>query len=261
MGIVNVTPDSFSDGGRYLCNKKALSHSISLINQGADIIDIGGESSRPGSQPISVKDEINRVIPVISALRAKHSKILISIDTYKSEVAKEALEAGADIINDISSMRNDLKMVHLVQNNKVPIILMHMRGTPQNMQKLTNYNDIVNDILLFFKKRIDYAKSFDILDNQIIIDPGIGFGKSIKQNFILLNKTNLFCELGYPVLIGTSRKSFLGKTLESDTDHLIEGSIASSLFSIFRGARILRVHDVKEIKRAVVIFEKAMNSK
>ncbi len=260
MGILNVTPDSFSDGGKFLNKDKAIIHATKLIESGAQIIDVGGESSRPGSSPILVNEELDRVIPVISSLREKFSKILISIDTNKAEVAKKAIFAGADIINDISAMNGDLEMPELVYENKVPIVLMHMRGIPKNMQTNIRYNNIIEEVINYFKKQIEFAKSFNISDEQIILDPGIGFGKTTEQNFMLLNNINLFCELGYPVLIGTSRKSFIKNTLKSTTDNLLEGSIASCLYSIFKGARILRVHDVREIKRAVLITEKAMNA-
>ena len=261
MGILNITPDSFSDGGRYLDKRKALIHATNLIKDGADIIDIGGESSRPGASPISIEQEKNRVIPIISNLRKHNSEVFISVDTCKSEVAKEALGVGADIINDISGMKNDPKMVNIIQENNSPIVMMHMKCIPRNMQKNITYNNLIEDILLFFKERINYAKSLNIQDDQIIIDPGIGFGKTLEQNFKLLNNIDLFCKLGYPVLIGTSRKSFLGKTLGLDTDNILEGSIASNLFATFKGAKILRVHDVKEIKKSLTIVEKAMTSK
>ena len=261
MGILNITPDSFSDGGKYLNKKKALIHATNLINSGADIIDIGGESSRPGALPITIDEEKNRVIPIISDLRKENPDILISVDTCKSEVAEEAIEVGADIINDISGLNNDIKMPNVIQKNKAPIIIMHMKGLPKNMQKNISYNNFIEDILNFFKERLKYAKLHNIKKDQIILDPGIGFGKTLEQNFILLNNIDIICALGYPVLIGTSRKSFLGKTLGLDTDNILEGSIASNLFAFMKGAKILRVHDVKEIKKSLTIFEKAMNSK
>jgi len=261
MGILNITPDSFSDGGKYLNKKKALIHATNLINSGADIIDIGGESSRPGALPITIDEEKNRVIPIISDLRKENPDILISVDTCKSEVAEEAIEVGADIINDISGLKNDIKMSNVIQKNKTPVIIMHMKGLPKNMQKNISYNNFIEDILNFFKERLKYAKLHNIKKDQIILDPGIGFGKTLDQNFILLKNIDIICALGYPVLIGTSRKSFLGKTLGLDTDNILEGSIASNLFALMKGAKILRVHDVKEIKKSLTIFEKAMNSK
>ena len=260
MGILNVTPDSFSDGGKFFRKNKAIEHGINLIENGANIIDIGGESSRPGSLPITTDEELKRVIPVISSLRKIFPEIIISIDTYKADVAKKAIEVGADIVNDISAMRGDLKMVEVVSKSKVPIILMHMRGKPANMQNNTNYNNIIDHILIFFKKQIEIAKSSNVSDWQIILDPGIGFGKNVEDNFKLLKNLDIFCSLGYPVLIGTSRKSFLGKTLSSSNDNLLEGTISSCLYSIFKGARILRVHDVREIKKSLIIIEKIMNS-
>ena len=261
MGILNMTPDSFSDGGKFNSLEKAIKHTSDLIRDGADIIDIGGESSRPGALPISVEEELNRVLPIISLLRKEFPKILISIDTYKSEVAKKAIDSGADIVNDITAMKNDPKMPQLIYEYKIPIILMHMRGTPENMQSDINYKDIIDDIIIFFRKAIKYAKSYKIKNEQIILDPGIGFGKTLEQNFILLKNIKSFCKIGYPILIGTSRKSFLSNILKVGTDNLLEGTIASSLYAVFNGARILRVHDVREVKKAVIIIEKAMNFK
>ena len=261
MGILNMTPDSFSDGGKFNSLEKAIKHTSDLIRDGADIIDIGGESSRPGALPISVEEELNRVLPIISLLRKEFPKILISIDTYKSEVAKKAIDSGADIVNDITAMKNDPKMPQLIYEYKIPIILMHMRGTPENMQSDINYKDIIDDIIIFFRKAIKYAKSYKIKNEQIILDPGIGFGKTLEQNFILLKNIKSFCKIGYPILIGTSRKSFLSNILKVGTDDLLEGTIASSLYAVFNGARILRVHDVREVKKAVIIIEKAMNFK
>jgi len=261
MGIINVTPDSFSDGGKYVKIKNAINHAKKMVDDGADIIDVGGESTRPGAEEVSASEELRRVIPVVESIRLNFPDILISIDTTKSVVAHKAIKAGADIINDVSGLNSDTEMVGVVANLKVPIVIMHMKGNPKNMQISPKYKNLIGEITSFFEKKIKIATELGINRNLIIIDPGIGFGKTLEQNFILLNKIDIICALGYPVLIGTSRKSFLGKTLGLDTDNILEGSIASNLFAFMKGAKILRVHDVKEIKKSLTIFEKAMNSK
>ena len=258
MGILNVTPDSFSDGGYFLKPSDALNHAENLIRDGADIIDIGGESSRPGSSPVTITEELKRVAPVINLIKKNFPDTLISIDTYKSEVASEAINLGADLVNDITGLKGCDKMASLISKMKVPIVIMHMRGKPENMQDNTHYSDLISEISFFFKSQIDLAKSYGIKDDKIILDPGIGFGKSLDQNFIILKNINKFCRLGYPILIGTSRKSFLTKTLKTNSNDVSEGTIASSLFCILNGASILRVHDVKKIKRSVEIIEKIM---
>ena len=260
MGILNVTPDSFSDGGNFLSPSNALKHAENLIREGADIIDVGGESSRPGSSPVTIAEELKRVIPVINLIKKNFPDILVSIDTYKSEVASEAISFGADLVNDITGLKGCDKMASLISKTKVPIVIMHMRGKPKNMQDDTRYSDLISEISFFFKSQVDLAKSYGIKNDKIILDPGIGFGKSLDQNFIILKNINKFCDLGYPILIGTSRKSFLTKTLKTNSDDVIEGTIASSLFCILNGASILRVHDVKKIKRSVEIIEKIMKS-
>ena len=260
MGILNVTPDSFSDGGYFLRPSDALKHAENLIRDGADIIDIGGESSRPGSSPVTIAEELKRVTPVINLIKKNFPDTLISIDTYKSEVASEAINFGADLVNDITGLKGCDKMASLISKTKVPIVIMHMRGKPKNMQDNTHYTDLISEISFFFKSQVDLAKSYGIKDDKIILDPGIGFGKSLDQNFIILKNINKFCHLGYPILIGTSRKSFLTKTLKTNSNDVIEGTIASSLFCILNGASILRVHDVKKIKRSVEIIEKIMKS-
>ena len=244
MGILNVTPDSFSDGGYFLRPSDALKHAENLIRDGADIIDIGGESSRPGSSPVTIAEELKRVTPVINLIKKNFPDTLISIDTYKSEVASEAINFGADLVNDITGLKGCDKMASLISKTKVPIVIMHMRGKPKNMQDNTHYTDLISEIF-FFKSQVDLAKSYGIRDDKIILDPGIGL-KSLDQNFIILKNINKFCHLGYPILIGTSRKSFLTKTLKTNSNDVIEGTIASSLFCILNGASILRVHDVKK---------------
>jgi len=255
MGILNVTPDSFSDGGKYYNLDNAIEYALELVNQGVDIIDVGGESTRPGAKAISLKDEINRVVPVIKGIRSV-SSIPISIDTYKSEVAKEALDSGADIVNDISGLNFDSKMIEIVKEYNVPIVIMHIKGTPLNMQVNPHYDNIIDEIISYFEKRINLCLDYGIPKTHIILDPGIGFGKQLNDNFILIRKLNLFAELGYPILIGPSRKSFIGLTLDLPVDDRLEGTAAAITASIMNGARIIRVHDVLEMKRVQTISDK-----
>ncbi len=257
MGVLNITPDSFSDGGQYLDKDKAIEQGLRLIEEGSDIIDIGGESTRPGSDPIPAEEEIRRIIPVIQALREK-TKALISVDTTKSEVARAALDAGADIINDISSLRFDSGMAPLAAERDVPVILMHMKGMPKTMQVDPYYEDVLLEVKSFLEKRIHEAQAAGIRRERIIIDPGIGFGKRLEDNLALINKLHVLGELDRPILIGTSRKSFIGNILDLPPQERLEGSIASSILSMAHGAHILRVHDVAAIKRAVLVAEAIM---
>ena len=259
MGILNVTPDSFSDGGKFIHLAKALSQAQYMENNGADIIDIGGESTRPGAVAVSLVEEINRTIPVIEAIR-KISNISISIDTYKSEVAEKALLAGADFINDISGFTFDSRMMEIVKKFDVPVVLMHIKGTPQDMQTNPTYIDVIKDLLEFFSFQINKALDFGIKKVQIIIDPGIGFGKQLNDNFILIRRLKEFSELGFPILIGPSRKSFIGLTLDSPPEYRLEGTLAAVSAGILNGASIVRVHDVKEVKRTVIITDKIMGT-
>jgi len=256
MGIVNVTPDSFSDGGQFYHPEKAIIHAMQLINDGADIIDIGGESSRPGANHVLLQEELERTIPVIQKIRQTSPDTLISIDTYKSEVAIQAIEAGANMINDISGLTMDETMPNIAADLGVPIVIMHMQGTPANMQIKPRYKDLILDITSFFSDQIKLANTAGIEMAHIILDPGIGFGKTIDHNFQLIQNLNEFCKLGYPILIGPSRKSFIGTTLDLPTEDRLEGTSAVVTAGIMNGARIVRVHDVKEIKRVVTITEK-----
>ncbi len=254
MGILNVTPDSFSDGGKYDSSLTAISHAIKMENEGADIIDIGGESTRPGAKPVDIEEELKRVIPVIEGIR-KESNIVISIDTYKSNVASKAISAGANIINDISGLRFDNNMVHFVSEAKVPIIVMHMLGNPQNMQNDPSYSNLMRELITFFQERVDVLTSNGINKNNIILDPGIGFGKTTDNNFTLIRELRRIVDLGFPVLIGPSRKSFIGNTLNLPPEERIEGTAAAVTAAIMNGSRIVRVHDVKEMLRVVKITE------
>jgi dihydropteroate synthase len=257
MGILNVTPDSFSDGGQFFSLESAVERARQLIREGADIIDVGGESSRPGAQPVPVEEELCRVVPVIRAIR-KESSVPISVDTYKAAVAAAALEAGANIINDISALRFDSQMVKVVAQARVPVVLMHMQGEPRTMQQNPVYTDVVREIKEFLAERIAFAQAHGV--QHIIIDPGIGFGKTVAHNIEILRRLGELQELGRPILIGTSRKSFIGR-LGSATSELLpvnqrlEGTIASTVIAVCNGAQIVRVHDVAPMKRALAIVD------
>ena len=255
MGILNVTPDSFSDGGRYDNSLKAVAHAIKMEEEGADIIDIGGESTRPGATPIDIEEELERVIPVIEGIRKK-SNIIISIDTYKSIVAEKAISAGANVINDISGLRFDENMVHVASETQVPVIVMHMLGNPQNMQIDPFYSNLMEELISFFQDRVDVLISNGINKNHIILDPGIGFGKTVEHNFTIIRELSRIVDLGFPVLVGPSRKSFIGKTLSLPPEDRIEGTSAAVTAAIMNGSRIIRVHDIKEILRVIKVAEK-----
>jgi len=254
MGVINITPDSFSDGGLHFDKDKAVERGLQLREEGSDIIDIGGESTKPGSEPITAKEELRRVIPVISALREKTDS-LISIDTTKPEVARAALDAGADIINDISSSSFDPKMFSLAAQYGAPVILMHMKGIPRNMQVNPFYENVLLEVKSFLKEKIEVAQAAGIEKEKIIIDPGIGFGKRHKDNLVLIKNLHFFEDLDRPILIGISRKSFIGKILDSPPQQRLEGTIAAAVLSIINGAHFLRVHDVASVKRAVLVAE------
>lgn len=261
MGILNVTPDSFSDGGLYASPEKAVEHALRMEEQGADIIDIGGESTRPGAEPVSEDIEIERIIPVIERL-SDLSDIPISIDTYKSMVAESALKAGADIVNDVSAMRFDVKMMGVVAQHEAPVVLMHMQGTPRAMQVDPHYEDCVTEICVFFERRLALAQSHGIDKTKIILDPGIGFGKRLKDNLEILARFNEFTRFGLPVMVAGSRKSFIG--MLHDSSHAAEerlgGSIAAAILGVVNGASIVRVHDVAETVEALKVFQAVRSS-
>lgn len=254
MGIVNVTPDSFFDGGRRLDPGKAIADGAAMAASGADIIDIGGESTRPGARPVSEKDELARVLPVVQGLR-REVKLPISIDTYKANVARAALDGGADIVNDISGLRFDPKMVSLVAAEKVPVVLMHMQGTPGTMQREPHYEDLVREVRDFLATQLYEAMDAGVTPEGIIIDPGIGFGKTIEHNLQLLRDLSVLAALGQPLLVGVSRKTFIGKILNLPADERLEGSLAAAVAAVLAGANILRVHDVPATTRAVRVAD------
>ncbi|MFZ1682600.1 MAG: dihydropteroate synthase [Candidatus Zixiibacteriota bacterium] len=255
MGILNVTPDSFSDGGKFLATDKAVAHALELQQQGADIIDVGGESTRPGAAPVTLDEELGRVIPVIQALR-KESSIPISIDTYKAEVARQAVTAGADIINDVSAFRFDPDMAAVAARTAVPVILMHMLGKPRDMQVKPEYRDCVAEIGEFFDERIAVAQAAGIAGEKIILDPGIGFGKRIQDNLDILRRCGEFARFGRPLLVGASRKSFIAQVPggAGEPSNRIGGSIAAAIMAVANGASIVRVHDVAATVEALHIW-------
>ena len=254
MGILNVTPDSFSDGGEFFDTDKAVEQAVSMVRQGADIIDIGGESTRPGSGKIGVNEEQDRVLPVLEKLKSKLN-IPVSIDTRNSETAKEACKAGAVIINDISGLRNDENIAQVAKDYNAHLILMHMLGTPETMQSEIYYDDLINDILSFLLDAADKAQKYGVSKDKIIIDPGIGFGKTVKHNFSILKNISKFKKSGYPVLIGASRKSFIGKALNLPVNNRLEGSLAATVYAVMNGADIVRVHDVLPTVRVLKMIE------
>ncbi len=259
MGIVNTTPDSFSDGGKYNSASEAIDFAYELLREGADIIDIGGESSRPGADPISAEEEIKRISPLLSEL-VKNTKSTVSIDTYKSSTANYALNNGACLVNDISGLSFDKEMVDIVIRHNAPIVIMHMKGTPKTMQKNPNYDNVVDEICDFLTNQVNFAINKGVSSDKIIVDPGIGFGKTLNDNYEIIAKLNQICDLGYPVLVGPSRKSFIGAILDEPVEKRLEGSITAAAMCYHSGAKILRVHDVKETKKSLSIVKKIIEN-
>jgi len=258
MGIINATPDSFYEGHLRDTKENLLSRVAKMIVDGASIIDIGGQSTRPGSDPINKNEESDRVLPIIELIHKTFPTTIISIDTYYSYVAKEAILAGASIVNDISAGKFDEEMISIVASAKVPYICMHMQGTPENMQKNPVYEDITNDILTFFIQKVEDCKKAGILD--IIIDPGFGFGKTIQHNFTLLKNLKMLSMIGYPILAGLSRKSLINKTLNIDQSKALNGTTVLNTLAIQNGASLLRVHDVKEAMETIQLFDAYNNA-
>jgi len=248
MGIVNVTPDSFHDGGRCLRAEDAIERALRMVEDGADIVDVGGESTRPGSRPISASEEMHRVLPVVEGIRAR-SPVHISIDTTKADVAEEAIRLGAGIVNDVSALRSDERMSEVAAHAGTFVVLMHMQGTPETMQREPIYVNVVEEVRSFLAERIRIAVETGIPEERVFIDPGIGFGKTLDHNLALIRDLGRLAELGRPVLVGLSRKAFLGAILDAPSDERIEGTIASNTAAILNGASIIRVHDAKEGRR------------
>jgi dihydropteroate synthase len=254
MGILNVTPNSFFDGGKYKNENEILSRVEKMLIDGATFIDLGAYSSKPSAEFVSEEEEILRLVPVVDLILKNFSETIISIDTFRSKVAKVSIESGAAIINDIAAGNLDEKMFEIIAKYNVPYIMMHMRGNPQTMQTLTNYDDIVKEMVFYFSERIAKARSFGI--NDLIIDPGFGFAKTLGQNYEVFQKMELFSLLELPMLIGISRKSMIYKTLNSNAEQALNGTTVLNTLALTKGAKILRVHDVKEAMECVALFNK-----
>lgn len=251
MGIVNVTPDSFSDGGQYSSTEKAVAHALQLVDEGADILDIGGESTRPGATPVSLEDELARVLPVIEQL-AKLTAVPLSIDTYKPQVMRRALAAGADIVNDVRALQEP-GALKIVAASRAGVCLMHMQGTPQTMQQDPQYDDVVAEVNAFLAARLAAAEAAGIARERVVLDPGFGFGKKTQHNLQLLEEIGKTLAIGRPLLVGLSRKSVLGQITGGDVDARLHASLAASVISVMKGARIVRVHDVKATADALKV--------
>jgi dihydropteroate synthase len=260
MGIVNITPDSFSDGGEYIDHSRAVEHALELIEHGASIIDIGGESSRPGACPVDEKTEIQRIVPVIRDI-AKKNDVVISVDTTKAVVAKAAIDAGAVMINDISAMTHDAMMLNTLKKSGAGIVLMHMRGKPQSMQAQTHYDDVVSEIYSYLKARIDTCLDAGIDQMSIVVDPGIGFGKDFKGNLRLIKHISEFSSLGVPVMLGYSKKSFIGSITGADVNNRLEETDAVTAWAVLRDVDIIRVHDVRRSKKTIETIGAILKSK
>jgi dihydropteroate synthase len=255
MGVLNVTPDSFSDGGRFASRDAAVAHAIEMVQAGATLIDIGGESTRPGAQPVPEDEQVRRVVPVIEAV-APRVPAIVSIDTTRATVARAALDAGAALVNDISGARDDAGMLPLVASRTVPIVLMHMQGTPATMQVAPTYDDVTRETIAFLRERVAAAEGAGVAPHRILVDPGIGFGKTMTHNLELLRRQGEFAALGRPVVIGTSRKGFIGRiTNEPEPSRRLFGTAASVAWSVANGAAVVRVHDVGEMAKIVRMIE------
>jgi dihydropteroate synthase len=254
MGVVNVTPDSFSDGGRYFSAQEAIDRCLQIVDEGADLIDIGGESTRPGSNPVSAHEELERILPVIEAVRPL-VPVMISVDTYKSRVAEEALKAGADVINDISSFRFDPGIAEVVAQSSAGVILMHCRGTPSTMHQLPPSADIIRDVCEGLQIAVNTAYKSGIDRDRIVVDPGIGFGKNAVENLQILNRLRFLEEMGLPLLVGPSRKRFIESVLGLPVDQRIVGTVAAAVVAVLNGAHMLRVHDVAEVHQATQVTD------
>ena len=258
MGILNLTTDSFFDGGKYLCEKQIIKRCRTMLDEGASIIDIGAQSSRPGATQVSAKDELKKLLPIIKLLKNNFPSIIISIDTFWAETAHETILAGSDIINDISAGNMDKEMFNVIARHNVPYIIMHMQGTPQDMQKKPTYNNVVNEVVNYFGEKIKELKSLNI--STIIIDPGFGFGKTLEHNYQLLNNLDAFNKFNLPLLVGASRKSMIYNLLDTTAEKALNGTSVINTIALQNGANILRVHDVKEAKESIKITTFAKNN-
>jgi dihydropteroate synthase len=254
VGILNVTPDSFSDGGDFLDPEAAAEHAAAMLDEGADMLDIGGESTRPGSDPVSQEEEIRRVVPVIERILAVRPEVVISLDTYRSGTATAALEAGASLVNDVTALRGDPRMVSVIEEAECPVILMHMQGEPKTMQKDPYYQDVVGEVRDFLAERAEYAVAAGVRPQNVILDPGIGFGKNLEHNLALLRNLDAIVDLGFPVLIGASRKRFIERiTGVQVARDRISGTVATTVLAFEQGAKFFRVHDVAANREALAV--------
>jgi dihydropteroate synthase len=261
VGILNVTPDSFSDGGDFLDPEAAAEHAVAMLDEGADILDVGGESTRPGSDPVSQEEEIRRVILVIERILSVRPDAVISVDTYRSGTATAALEAGASLVNDVTALRGDPRMASLVGKTACPVILMHMQGEPKTMQKEPHYEDVVREVRDFLAQRAEYAVAAGVRPENIIVDPGIGFGKNLEHNLALLRNLVAIVDLGFPVLIGASRKRFIEKiTSVQEARDRVSGTVATTVLAYERGATFFRVHDVRANREALAVAEAVLHT-
>ena len=257
MGVVNVTPDSFSDGGQFFSKDSAVRQATKLMEEGADIVDIGGESTRPGSLSVDVGEELQRILPLLEVL--VNEGVTVSVDTSKPEVMQHAIEAGAAMINDVNALRAPGALEAVATSDSIPVCLMHMQGTPQNMQNNPRYADIIHEVAVFFEQRIEAAAAYGVARERIIIDPGFGFGKTLQHNLALLKGLNRFSRLGRPILVGISRKSMLGMITGNPVEQRLHESVAAALLTVMNGADIVRVHDVKATRDALAVYS-AMQS-
>ena len=258
MGVLNVTPDSFSDGGRYVDPDAAVAHALSMVEQGADVLDIGAESSQPGAVPIDEEEERRRLISVVRAV-CRRTTVPVSVDTTKASIAQEALDVGAALINDISALRFDARMGDVVAKSGAGLILMHMQGTPQTMQRAAQYTEVVEEVRQFLKARLEAAREAGIQTERILLDPGIGFGKNCQHNVVLLDRLDAFHTLGRPLVIGVSRKAFIGKILGRPVGERLMGTAGAVAVAVMKGARMVRVHDVAPIRDVVKMVEAIHN--
>jgi dihydropteroate synthase len=261
VGVLNVTPDSFSDGGDFLDPERAATHAAAMLEEGARIIDVGGESTRPGSDRVTPEEEARRVVPVVERIVAERPEAIVSIDTYRAGVAEAALRAGARVVNDVSALRGDPRMVGVVADARCPVILMHMLGEPKTMQQNPRYGDVVREVRGFLARRAEHAVACGVEEERIILDPGIGFGKTLEHNLALLNHLDSIVELGFPMLVGASRKSFIGRiTGVEDARERLFGTVATTVLAYERGATLFRVHDVRANREALEVARAVLDA-
>ena len=261
VGILNVTPDSFSDGGDFLDPEAAAVHAATMLDEGAGIIDVGGESTRPGSDPVSQEEEVRRVVPVIERILASRPEAVISVDTYRSKTAAAALGAGARIVNDVTALRGDPRMASIVADARCPVILMHMQGEPKTMQMEPHYEDVVGEVKAFLGLKAENAIAAGVSQENIIVDPGIGFGKNFNHNLVLLRNLEVIVDLGFPVLVGASRKTFIGKiTGAEDAGERVFGTVATTVLAYEKGVTLLRVHDVRANREALAVADAVLHA-